>query len=168
MAFYSAAYDKAVSGTQTPAFHLAAAGAGAAGGSIRLVEVYVGGRDTSSTPFALAVNRPTASGAPTSAAGTAAPLDNNSGNHSFSLWGDRTSLVAYATTSPTPAASDVLNFGFNSYGGVVRWAALPGAEVVAVATATTAGTASGANLLLGIVRSANTGTLSGHFIIEQR
>ncbi len=167
MAFYSLAFDHSCTGTQAPAYHVAGAAAGAAGGSFRLVEVYVGGRDTSSTPYAFAINRPTVSGSTAAGTATPAPLDNYSGAAAFLAYGTQGLSVTYGT-APTPNTYDVLNFGFNSYGGQVRWAALPGAEVVAVATTNVAGTGSGANLLLGITRSANTATLSGHFIIEQR
>lgn len=167
MAFYALTYDKDVIGSTSVGFHVACAGAGSAGGSIRLVEVMAGGRNSTSTPFALAVNRPSASGTPGSATCVPAPLDNNSGAASFSAWGTQ-SVAATYTTAPTLASQDVLNFGFNAYGGQVRWAALPGAEIVAVATATTAGTASGANLVLGHIRVGTSATLSGQFIIEQR
>lgn len=169
MAFYAASFDRNTSGvTTTPLFHVACAGAGGAGGSVRVVEAYIAGQATTSSPIALGINRPTASGTPSTASTTAQALDNNSGNHSFWLYGDRASTPVAYTTAPTVAAGDVLNLAFNAYGGLVRWAALPGAEIVAVATATTAGTASGANLLLARQQAGSAAAVSGHFIIEQR
>ena len=169
MAFYALSFDKQLGGTTQPAYAVTGAGWPSAGSSFRLVELYYGGRDSSSTPTGVAVNRPSAPGTLNPATVTTpAPMDNNSGNAGFLAYGQPTIAVSYSA-APTYGAVDLLNFGFNSYGGVVRWAALPGAEIVCVATSSSTGTNSGANLILGAAKAGATNpTLSGHFIIEQR
>jgi hypothetical protein len=131
---------------------------GAASG-VKLVEIYFGGEAGSSTVNRLVVNRPTVAGT-YSTAQTAAAL--NPFSAAASGWSSYGQISGRATAAPKPthATTDLLDLAFNAYGGVVRWVAPPGSEILALGTGV-------AGELCILSSRSGTGIVSGHVILEQ-
>lgn len=68
-----------------------------------------------------------------------------------------------ASTQPTGAAlatiQHVLNFSYNAFGGVIRWVAIPGGEIVLI-------TATANNSEMGLVNLTGAGIVSTHYVAE--
>lgn len=131
---------------------------GAASG-VKLVEVYFGGEAGSSTVNRLVVNRPTVAGT-YSTTQVAAAL--NPFSAAATGWTGYGQVSGRATASPKPthATTDLLDLAFNAYGGVVRWVAPPGSEILALGTGV-------AGELAILSSRSGTGVVSGHILLEQ-
>jgi dienelactone hydrolase len=66
----------------------------------------------------------------------------------------------YASSQATLSTNDVLILGFNAFGGVVRWLAMPEFEIVVGSQ--------GAVAYLSVRSRSGTSTVSGHIIVEER
>ena len=120
----------------------------------RITEVYIGGLATASTPCQMSARRDSTQGAiPTNvvAAGlsplSAAPAGNFSQLH---------------TTPPVvgAATAQLLNLGFNQFGGVVRWVAAPGQELYIIG-------ATAANNEISLSAITGAGLISPYVIFEE-
>lgn len=125
-----------------------------AGSVIKVPEIYLSGEAGSSAFARVVVNRPSAS--PTGAATSQTPekIDPASVAAAF------TAATTYATTQSTLSTNDVLILGFNAFGGVVRWLAMPDYEIVTGSQ--------GAIAYLSIRSRSGTSTVSGHVVVEER
>lgn len=124
-----------------------------AGSVVNVQEIMLGGEAGSSSVARVAVNRPSAAPTGAATAQTAEKLNPASGSATFVV------ATAYATTQGTLATNDVIMIPFNAFGGVVRWLAAPGSEIVV-------GT-QGAVAYLIIRSRSGTPTVSGHIIVEE-
>ncbi len=99
--------------------------AAAAPAVARLIEVYEAGFAAASTVNEMVLRRDSthATGATALTVGKFNPSSPTASGTFFST---------VATTQPTPGTQRPLAVGFNSYGGVVRWMAGPGAELYLV------------------------------------
>lgn len=122
-----------------------------AGSVVKVYEIQLGGEAGSSAVARVAVNRPSSVGTtPTSQ--TPEKLNPASVAAAFT----------YASTwsaQPTLSANDVIILGFNAFGGIVQWRAIPDSEIVVGAQ--------GAIANLSIRSRSGTSTVSGHVLIEQ-
>lgn len=132
-----------------------------ASAGVKLIEVYIGGEAGSSTVNRLVVNRPTVAGVYTVAPETPSALNPFSAAATgWTAYGQVSGRATCAVTKPTHDTYDLLDLAFNAYGGVVRWVAPPGSEILALGD-TVAGE-------LAILSSrSGTGQVSGHVIVEQ-
>lgn len=96
---------------------------------VAVVEVYMGGQATSSAPLYMLLARDSLQGGSTAvstAVGhTNAPLDPATNT--------LVSCVAFTSTltsSQRSAAHHVLSLSYNGFGGIVRWVAPPGSEII--------------------------------------
>jgi len=72
-----------------------------------------------------------------------------------------------ATTKPQrDVARHLLNLSFNSFGGIVRWVAAPGSEILAIGNAVASATTGGEVSLSGFT-GATSGPMSAHIVFEQ-
>lgn len=97
-----------------------------AASTLKLIEAFLGGEATSSTVNRMALRRLSTNGAtPTNQVPAALnPLSAAAVSQGY---------VA-ATTGPTIAATQhLLNLAINAFGGIIRWVAAPGEEIVATA-----------------------------------
>ncbi len=137
------------------------------GGSVTVmhkhIEVYMGGEASASslnimnfardvvlaaTPGALVTKQSLASNNPSSVATTAV-------------------VCVTAGTSPQRGSSfHLLDLSFNSFGGVVRWVAAPGSEILTVGNAL-ANTVIGGEVSLSAFTGATSGAMSAHILFEQ-
>jgi hypothetical protein len=129
----------------------------AAAKALRIHEIGFVGGGTASAANDIIVTRPTAAGtgAGTSAV-TAAPMNPAAPAAGFS------NFSTYATTQPTLSTTvgGVLRFALNANGGVYRWVAKPGSEILIPAGNNLAGT-------LSIRSVAGTSVVTGYVIIEE-
>lgn len=129
----------------------------AAAKALRVHEIFMAGQGTASAANDIIVVRPTAAGtgAGTSAA-TPAPLNPAAPAASFSAFS------TYATTQPTlpTTTAAVQRFGINANGGVWRWVAKPGSEILIPAGNNLAGT-------LSIRSVSGTSNVTGYVIVEE-
>ena len=113
--------------SSVPAFH----GLGRATGEYRteILEVYMGGQSTSSSPMYMVLARDSLSGVSTTPTfgtnGKTAPLE----PHTNVL----VSAISFSSSVPVAAqrsaTAGLLNLTFNAFGGIVRWVAPPGSEI---------------------------------------
>jgi hypothetical protein len=125
-----------------------------AGSVVKVSEIYLAGEAGSSAVARVVVNRPSV--APTGA-GTpvvAEKLDPASVAAAFEF------NSTYASSQATLSTNDVLILGFNAFGGVVRWLAMPEFEIVVGSQ--------GAVAYLSVRSRSGTSTVSGHIIVEER
>jgi len=128
--------------------------------AVKIQEIYFGGEAGSSTINRLVVNRPSTGG---TYSVTQVPAPLNPYSAAATGWTARGQVGGRATCAPkvTHSTADLVDLAFNAYGGVVRWVAPPGAEIIAIGTI-------GTNGELAILSSrAGTGVVSGHVIVEQ-
>jgi len=124
-----------------------------AGSVVSVQEIMLGGEAGSSTVARVVFNRPSAAPTGGATAQTAEKL------HPASPTATHVVATAYATTQGTLSTNDVLILGFNAFGGVVRWLAAPGEEVIVGTQGAVA---------YGILRSrSGTPTVSGHIVVEE-
>jgi len=72
-----------------------------------------------------------------------------------------------ATTKPQrDVARHLLDLSFNSFGGIVRWVAAPGSEILTIGNAVASATTGGEVSLSGFT-GATSGPMSAHLIFEQ-
>lgn len=131
-------------------FQTAATGAGSV---ININEIYLAGEAGSSTVARVCLNRPSAAPTGGATAQTAEKLNPASGAATHVV------ATSYASTQGTLSTNDVLEPGFNAFGGVIRWTALPGREVYV-------GT-QGAVAYLILRSRSGTPTVSGHCVVEE-
>lgn len=125
--------------------------------ALRVHEIAMFGEDTTSAANDIIVVRPTAAGTGAGTAGpTPAPLNPAASAASF------TNFTTYATTQPTlpTTTAAVLRFGINGNGGVYRWVAKPGSEILIPAGNNLAGT-------LSIRSVSGTSNVTGYLILEE-
>lgn len=122
----------------------------------KINEVLIGGGATSSVVNDVGLRRMTTNST-TPTARVPVPMDPYSAAAVFSGY-------ITASTMPTTAAlatlQHVLNFTYNAFGGVVRWVALPGGEIIII-------TATAPNSDIGIVNLNGTGAQSTHYVVEE-
>jgi hypothetical protein len=125
---------------------------------LRVFEVFIGGESTASTVNAMALRRgiTTVSAGALSGGNTVAPLNPRSLATPAFGYGQ-----VYATTYPT-AGNHALQLSLNTFGGIIRWVAAPGEEVVAIGAATLLPV--DADLTLSAITG--TGIVSTHMIVE--
>jgi hypothetical protein len=135
MAIYACAFRETLSTTDDlRTLQTVATGQGSV---LKVIEVSLSGESSSSAVTQFAVNRP--SGAPT---------------------GAFTNASTYATTQPTLSTNDVLNPSLNTFGGIYRWVAYPGSEIVVGGQ--------GAVAYLSFRARSGANPVSGHIIVEER
>ncbi len=72
-----------------------------------------------------------------------------------------------ATTGPSrDVARHLLDLSFNAFGGIVRWVAAPGAEILTIGNAVASATTGGEVTLSGFT-GATSGAMSAHILFEQ-
>jgi hypothetical protein len=152
MAIYACAFRETLSTTDDlRTLQTVATGQGSV---LKVIEVSLSGESSSSAVTQFAVNRP--SGAPTGAATNVTPekIDPASVAAAF------TNASTYATTQPTLSTNDVLNPSLNTFGGIYRWVAYPGSEIVVGGQ--------GAVAYLSFRARSGATPVSGHIIVEER
>jgi len=123
-------------------------------------EIYLGGQAGASAPTIMVFGFNSTAGLTmtNSAAAREAPLD--AASAALALPAD---VGDTAATDPQRSATlgHVLNLSFNAFGGIVRWLAAPGEEIVAVGSAADLGSVS-----LSAFTGGTPGALGSHFIFE--
>lgn len=152
MARYSASVNGTALSTTTGLLTIGTAATGA-GSVVALQEVLLGGEAAASAVVRFALNRPSADPTGAATAQTTQKLNPASANATFVV------ATAYATTQGTLSTNDVIILPFNAFGGVVRWLAAPGEEIIV-------GTQGAVAYLIGRSRS-GTSTVSGHYVMEE-
>jgi hypothetical protein len=124
---------------------------------INILEVYMGGLAAASAPAQMILARDSTIGVTALTGGNLAALD-----PATAALGTNPVQFNSSTTKPARSATlQLLNLGFNAFGGIVRWVAAPGEEIGMLGTAVNAGEIS--------LSSASTGTpglMTCHFILE--
>jgi hypothetical protein len=126
-----------------------------AGSVIALYEIKLDGEESASSVARIAINRPSANGITQNTAQTPEKIDPASAAAAYTV----TALAGW-TTQPVLSTNDVLIIGFNAFGGIDRWVAYPGSEVITGSQ--------GAVANLAIRSRSGTGVVSGHILCEQR
>lgn len=152
MALYSYSVNGTALNTGTGLLTVQTAATGA-GSVVAVKEIMLAGEAGSSTVARVAVNRPSAAPTGAATAQTGELLNPASRAADFVV------ATAYATTQGTLSTNDVLIIGFNAFGGVNRWVAMPGQEIYV-------GTQGAVAYLITRSRS-GTPTVNGHLIAEQ-
>lgn len=122
-----------------------------AGSVIRVYEVYLGGEASSSAVARVAINRPGTAGI-TPTTQTTEKLDPASVASSATV-------ATTWSTQPVLSTNDVGIIEFNAFGGVIRWYAGPGSEIVVGSQ--------GAVANLSFRSRSGTSTVSGHIFFEE-
>lgn len=124
---------------------------------INILEVYMGGLAAASAPAQMIFARDSTIGVTATSGGLIAALD-----PATAALGTNPAPFSTSTTKPGRSNTlQMLNLGFNAFGGIVRWVAAPGEEIGMLGTAASFGEVS--------LSSASTGTpglMTCHFIIE--
>jgi len=130
----------------------------------KFIEIYMGGENTASalnimvfgrdivvegTPTALTTKQSLTALNPTSVATTAI------------------ALVAATTKPQRDVARHLLDLSFNSFGGIVRWVAAPGSEILTLGNAVSSTAGAGGEVSLSGFTGASSGPMSAHLIFEQ-
>lgn len=152
MAKYSYSINGTALSTTTGTLTVQTAATGA-GSVVNVYEVLLGGEAGSSAVARVVLNRPSAAPTGGATAQTAEKLNPASGAATHVV------ATVYATTQGTLSTNDVAIIPFNAFGGVVRWLAAPGSEIVV-------GTQGAVAYLIMRSRS-GTSTVSGHMLIEE-
>jgi len=122
---------------------------------IEFSEVYMGGLAASSAPAQMIVARDSTIGATSLTGVLSAALDG-----AGVAPGTLASAFSASTTKPQRSSTlQILQLGFNAFGGVVRWVAPPGAEFSLVGS-----TASLGEISLSSGSAGTPGLMSAHFI----
>ena len=125
-----------------------------------IYEVLVSGQAGTSTPVRLDVSRATTA---TAMYGVVVPpgmLNAVSDAAPASLVSNK----AAWTTTPT-AGTSLINLPFNAFGGIIRWVAAPGSELVAIGSA--AGTTGTTQGMIVLTSRAGSATVDGHLLVEE-
>lgn len=128
------------------------------GSVLKLIEAWFSGEAGSSTVGRIGVNRPSTAGVTINGTQTPEKVNPASVNAAFSLAGTATAVSNW-TTQPVLSTNDVLSPTLNAFGGVVRWVAPPGSEIVVGGQ--------GAVANLSIRSRSGTPAVSGHLVIEE-
>jgi hypothetical protein len=124
---------------------------------IAVMELYMGGQAAASAPCIMQFGRTSTVGA-TLTAGRLAAIDPSTAALAAPP-------VAYQTSTTKPQRSStlgaLLNLSFNAFGGVVRWLAAPGEEIVMLGN-----TASLGELSLNAFTGGTPGLMGSHIIFE--
>ena len=124
---------------------------------LNVMEVYMGGLAGSSAPAQMILSRDSTVGVTAMSGGTQAALDPATAALAAPMVTFNTS-----TTKPQRSATlQMMTLAFNAYGGVVRWLAAPGEEVILLGN-----TASFGELSLSHASSGTPGLMSSYFIFE--
>lgn len=133
---------------------------GVAGQRTNISEIYMGGQATASAPSIMIVARDSTVGATLTALSTGnsdAPID----TATAAISTPPISFVA-STTKPQRAATlGLLNLSYNAFGGIVRWVAPPGAELVMLGVAANAG-----EISLSAFTGGTPGLTGAHIVFE--
>lgn len=124
-------------------------------GIVQIIELFMGGEATSSTVNEMEVARDSTVGATLSfgAGGYAAALSPN--------YTKQAAAFNTATTKPQKSATlHLLSPAFNAFGGVVRWVAAPGEELIMVGASASFGE-------ISLTSASGTGKLSSTIIWEE-
>ena len=126
---------------------------------INIMEVYLGGQAGSSAPMVMLLRRDSTIGATTSfaAGGTDSPL-----NSLTAALAAPPVTFDTATTAPVASSTHLLNLTFNAFGGIVRWLAAPGEEIVQYGNAVSVGETS----LSGFTGTTATTNIGAHIVYE--
>lgn len=124
------------------------------GSVLALYELLLNGEESASSVARVAVNRPSANGITQNTAQTPEKLNPASAAAGYTV----TALAGW-TTQPVLSTNDVAEIGFNAFGGIARWVAAPGSEIIVGAQ--------GAVANLSIRSRSGTGVVSGHLLVEQ-
>lgn len=123
---------------------------------INVLEVYMGGLAAASAPAQMVVARDSTIGV-TLSGGLQAALD-----PSTAALAAPPVTFSIATTKPQRSSTlQLLQLGFNAFGGVVRWLAAPGEEIGILGS-----TASLGELSLSHLSTGTPGLMDAHFIFE--
>ena len=119
----------------------------------KLTEIGVSGEGTSSTVNRMAVRRSTANG-------TTATTQTPQKNQPWSQAAITQAATTFTGAEPTTASVALWTYAFNVYGGVIRWIAAPGMELMILGS--TAG-----NSEVSLESSSGTGQISCQLIWEE-
>ena len=152
MAFYTCSIAGATASTSNDTRALVTTATGA-GSVIAVHHLFLAGEAGSSTVVRFGLNRPGTAGITPGSAQTPEKMNPASVAAAFSVpttWG----------TQPVLSTNDVLQPTFNAFGGVYKFDAIPGMELIV-------GT-QGAIANLSLRSRSGTPTFSGHFIVEEK
>lgn len=129
---------------------------------IDIVEVYMGGQASSSTPCIMTLARDSTVGATLTALSGAA---NDAALHpsTAALAAPPGSFVASTTKPQRSASLKLLSPSFNAFGGIIRWVAAPGEEVTLLGN-----TASLGEISLSAYTGGTPGSLGSHIVYEPK
>lgn len=124
--------------------------------TINILEVFMGGQATATSPCIMIVGRDVVVGA-TLSVGRLAALDPSTAALAAPMV-----VFNTATTKPQRSATlSLLNLSFNANGGIVRWVAAPDEELRMLGN-----TASFGEMSLSAFTGGTVGLLGSHFILE--
>lgn len=122
----------------------------------RITEIYMGGQATSSAPTPMILARDSTVGA-TLSVGLVVPT-----NPAAVLIANPPVAFTTATTKPQRSATlQLLQLGFNAFGGIVRWVAAPGYEIGMLGAAASFG-----EISLSCMTGGTPGSLTPHMMFE--
>lgn len=127
---------------------------------INVSEVYMGGQASSSAPSIMLVSRDSTVQATPTALGSGdsdAPID----AATAALAAPPVTFHTSTTKPQRSATLHLLNLSFNAYGGIVRWVAPPGGELVVLGN-----TASLGELSLSAYTGGTVGLMGSHIVYE--
>jgi hypothetical protein len=127
---------------------------------INILEVYMGGQASSSTPCIMTLARDSTVGATLTAlsgAANDAPLDASTA----ALAAPPQPFVASTTKPQRSSTLKLLDLSFNAFGGIIRWVAAPGEEVSLLGN-----TASLGEISLSAYTGGTPGALGSHIVYE--
>lgn len=129
----------------------------------KFIEIYMGGENTASALNIMTFARDSTVGASFTALTTKqswTPLN------PAAIAGTALLGVAATTKPQRDVARHLLDLSFNSFGGIVRWVAAPGSEIITIGNAVASATTGGEVSLSGFT-GATSGPMSAHLIYEQ-
>lgn len=151
MAFYSGNFANATASTTNDTRTIVTTATGA-GSVVAVHHLFIGGEASSSTVVRWALNRPSANGTtPTNQV----PEKINPASVAAAF-----TMASTWSAQPTLSTNDVLNPTFNAFGGVFKFDAIPGAEIIVGAQ--------GAVANLSLRSRSGVPVVSGHFILEEK
>lgn len=136
-----------------------AAQGGSATMRVEFNEVYMGGLAASSAPAQMILGRDSTVGATGTSGVMQAATDG-------STTAPGTLVLAFSTSTTKPQRSatlQLLQLGFNAFGGVVRWVAPPGSEISIVGASASLG-----EISLSSGAAGTPGLMSSHFVGDLR
>jgi hypothetical protein len=122
-----------------------------------ILEVYMGGLASASAPAQMLLARDSLAGTTSLSGGTLTPLD----PATAALAAPPVQFSTSTTKPQRSSTAQILDLGFNAFGGVVRWVAAPGQEIGILGN-----TQSNGEISLSSASSGTPGLMSCHFIFE--